>query len=166
MGITRIIRTTVSIMNTENLFTFASIGQCAGATGFSEKQLKAWKKKGADGFNTAGRIHLGPLLRWVNSHTEAGDAVRFEVEHALRERAERIKAEVEASEATRNSIPISDAEAIFNRALLPVRQCLLALPTLAPSCNPSDPEHAKAHLESYVDQSLKLCREFNLKEQE
>ncbi|MBI5384252.1 MAG: hypothetical protein HZA90_06150 [Verrucomicrobia bacterium] len=87
-------------------------------------------------------------------------------ERTRRERAEANKAEIQVALLARRAMPVNEAQRIFNRLFLPVREAFLAAPALASLVNPGDPEHARQHLENYCDQCLKLCREFKFDEPE
>ena len=57
-------------------------------------------------------------------------------------------------------VPMAQAEELYTRALLPVRQRLLALPSEAASrCNPTDPQFARDALQRWLDDALPLIRE-------
>ncbi len=47
---------------------------CAGATGIPLSVLRAAKRAGCKAFDQAGRVHLGPLLRWLFNDTANDEA--------------------------------------------------------------------------------------------
>lgn len=81
-------------------------------------------------------------------------------EKTLETRERRKALERENAEADGKTLTIESVQALYGEALLPVRQRLLALPNEAATrVNPTDPEHARAQLQAWVDESLPLIRE-------
>ena len=70
--------------------------------------------------------------------------------------------EIKRKELERDLIRLEEAEQFMAKVWTPIRQAFVALPSLAPQVNPTDPEHAKKHLETYRDQCLRMCREVRL----
>jgi hypothetical protein len=74
------------------------------------------------------------------------------------ERAEKLR--LANAEARRELVPMGEAEAMIRSTLLPVRDLLLSAPAvLAARVNPTDPEHARSQIQSWVDNGLKTIRE-------
>jgi len=123
-------------------------------------------KRGEDGWDVGAWKEFLDRVGYATT-SRAGDGkvggIDYRVERALRERAERISAEVEAENAQRKSLPIEAAQEYINRRLAMVRQQFLAFTGLAPQVNPSDPPHAKAILDAAVDAALRACRDIDLK---
>lgn len=84
----------------------------------------------------------------------AGD---WDFERTRRERAEADKAEIEAAVAKGTHIPRDDVANFIQETFSPLREKIVAMPSkLSGLCNPSDPEHARQHLERFRDEFLKL----------
>jgi hypothetical protein len=76
-----------------------------------------------------------------------------------RENAEADKAEVEAEIAKKTVIPREDVAQFIRETFAPVREMIMTLPgSQSALVNPSDPEHARGHLQSWSDQFLKHCK--------
>jgi hypothetical protein len=83
----------------------------------------------------------------------AGD---WDFEHTRRERAEADKAEVDAAVAKKTHVPYEDVAGFIRETFAPLREKIVAMPNrLAALCNPTDPEHARKHLESFRDEFLR-----------
>lgn len=82
---------------------------------------------------------------------------------AERIRETRANADLKELELRRESgelVSMDEVQSMMNKVYLPMRQRLNALPSeMAAKTNPTDPEHARAQLNSWVDQALVLIRE-------
>jgi hypothetical protein len=68
--------------------------------------------------------------------------------------------EFEVKQKTGELVSMAEVQALFTAALLPVRQRLLAMPAeCCTSANPTDPQHARAALQTWVDTALPMIRE-------
>ena len=68
--------------------------------------------------------------------------------------------ELELKEKQGELVSLAAVQEMMNTAMLPMRQRLNALPSeMASKTNPTDPEHARAQLNQWVDQALPLIRE-------
>lgn len=86
----------------------------------------------------------------------AGD-YRSERTRQARARADLL--ELEKRVKAGDLVPMAAAEATLTRALLPVRQRLLALPSeLSARTNPTDPVHAEQMLDAWVQRSLVMIQ--------
>jgi len=69
-------------------------------------------------------------------------------------------AEHEVKLATRDVIPREEVARYIRETFSPVREWSLAMPAkMAALVNPTDPKHARAHLDEWAEQFLKHCRE-------
>ena len=56
-------------------------------------------------------------------------------------------------------VPLADIEAILTESFLPIRQRFLALPSeMCNRCNPTDPQFARAALQEWADEAMRLIR--------
>lgn len=84
----------------------------------------------------------------------------LKTQRTRREAAEADKAEIEAAIAKKEVIPISEVMRYIQQTFQPVREQALAMPgALSALCNPTDPQHAREHLQIWSDGFLKHCRE-------
>jgi hypothetical protein len=75
-------------------------------------------------------------------------------------RAEAEIKEIESLEKANTVIPRDDVVTFIRETFSPVREMVIALAgSQAALCNPSDPQHAHAHLTAWTDMFLKHCKE-------
>jgi hypothetical protein len=68
--------------------------------------------------------------------------------------------ELDRKQREQELVEMGEAEAMIRSTLLPIRSLILSAPAvLAAKVNPSDPEHARAQIQSWVDNGLKTIRE-------
>jgi AcrR family transcriptional regulator len=100
-------------------------------------------------------------LRWrdvVKVFTATGD---WRAERARLTKAQADMAEHEVRLATREVINLEEVADYIRRTFVPVRQWAHDMPAkLASRVNPTDPKHAMIHLDEWVEQFLKHCREY------
>ena len=69
-------------------------------------------------------------------------------------------AKLDLAQRENDLVSLEEVKSLLGNALLTVRQRLNALPSeMASKTNPTDPEHARAQLNQWVDQALPLIRE-------
>ena len=101
------------------------------------------------------RSAVFPLKVLIESIYGDETAVKIRVEQ---ERAEKLR--LANAETRRELVPMGEAEGMIRSALLPVRDLLLSAPAvLAARVNPTDPEHARAQIQAWVDSGLRSVRE-------
>lgn len=100
----------------------------------------------------------GSVLRWRDIvRALAGDKAAA---LARRAAADAGMAEHKLRVATREVIPLDEAADYVRRTFMPVREQIMAMPSvLAGRVNPTDPAHARAHLEAWGEAFLRHCRE-------
>jgi phage terminase Nu1 subunit (DNA packaging protein) len=86
------------------------------------------------------------------------EAMRAEKLRQTRARADLL--ELRKARETADLVPMCEAEAMVRSTLLPIREMILSAPVvLAARVNPTDPEHARAQIQSWVDNGLRSVRE-------
>lgn len=111
---------------------------------------KGLSREGIDG--RSGRYSAREVFAAI-----AGDAQR---ERTLKVRAERQLAELKRNREEGDLIPKVEVAKFIRESFVPVREQVVAMPgTMAAKVNPSDPQHAKAHLEAWRDMFLRVCKE-------
>ena len=137
--------------------------QAVSAFGIPKSELRDAKRQGCDGFRNS-RVQMDEVCRWIFSRRR--DAQRtdgigsLEDEQARQAKWRADLLELETREKEGELVNLSEVQVMLRDSLLPIRQRLLALPTECDTrANPSDPAHARAALQIWVDSALSRIRE-------
>lgn len=121
--------------------------------------VRHWIGRGApkdpDGFQAFYREHRRSWKPKPDAGPDSLDEARRQecIERTAMLRLQRLEKE-------RILVNLSEVQTMLRDSLLPIRQRLLALPTEADTrCNPTDPAHARAALQIWVDSALTRIRE-------
>lgn len=76
----------------------------------------------------------------------------YERERAEAERLDNELRRINLAKAKGEAIEMAEVNALYNSALVPVRQMILSMPSeICSQCNPTDPQHARAAAQAWVD---------------
>ena len=135
------------------------MAQAAGALEVDLSALKKMKRAGCDAFTTANRVDSEKLLKWAIQNLFSESDLPKET-YAQAQTREKIAladaAEVEAAKAKGTAIPHDEVVAFIRENFSPLREKVVAMPgQLAALVNPTDPQHARTHLELWRDEFLR-----------
>lgn len=101
-------------------------------TGLPFTTVQAAKRAGCDAFNPQGSVNCDRLIEWLADNKkileQSGDNPNFEIERALKTRAERKLKEHDLELKRRNSIPTVEVRSVLVRSLFAFRRRLFEIP--------------------------------------
>jgi hypothetical protein len=140
---------------------FDTLAQCASSSGIPLSVLKKAKAMGCPAFRHS-RVYFAQFLPWVFVNMMGAENIDWD-DRLVKAKAE--KAEHDLSIAKREVIPLEEAAKFIIATALPRTEAVKAMPSkLSALVNPSDPAHARAHLERWRDEYLKLKEQIPLKQ--
>jgi hypothetical protein len=138
---------------------YETMRSCSGATGIPLAALKSAKARGCPAFRGT-RVYLTDFIPWWFRQDGGTGTLDLLTERARETKARADKIELQNSVARRKLIPREDVQHFIVSTYAPVREQVLAMPSvMAPRVNPTDPEHARRHLEEWGDWMLTYCRQ-------
>lgn len=135
---------------------YRSMQDCCNETGIPLAKIRAAKAAGIDAFKS-GHVHLMPLLRWLFSG-ETKEALDPIYERARLYREQANKLELKNQMLRRELVDINEAREFVTGLLIPLRDRLFALESLASKCNQADPATARMVLRNWTDETITMIR--------
>lgn len=107
----------------------ATMQSAVSITGLSLEVVRNSKKAGCDAFKVNGNVDCDRLIEWLTEHKgileTSGDSPSFELERALKTRAERKLKEHDLELKQRNSIPTTEVRSVLVRSLFAFKKRLM-----------------------------------------
>jgi hypothetical protein len=110
---------------------YDSIASCAGATGIPITTMKHAKRQGCPAFRGS-RVHLAPLLRWVNNPSK-GAAINYDQERAQHVLLQNAKLKVQLKRQKGELIPAEEVRHLGFELGSAIRKVVTRVHRLAPS---------------------------------